>query len=258
MEDYLDENICMEGDYFTAQEILKDIVNHPGAIPKSPFLKEQYRKDLEKYEAAKDNNRKIINKYLTESNPIKMQFLEDLPQTKTPSKEERVIGSVANVDNTLIFVKRETGRIINYYKKQKINIEKIIEQQEGVQYDRLLLNRIMTKLLLLPQLDAVGIRGIITYINREQPNLDMTDHVLPMLTFTLKKLATMETGILLLTHSKITENINDMKSGKYTTMPTNLYEAYKAGRLSEYIGYIFRNALCLNETNSSDPLKMGF
>jgi hypothetical protein len=113
-------------------------------------------------------------------------------------------------------------------------------------------------MLLLPSLDTSGFKGIITYINREKPDLDMIDHILPILTFAIEKLATMETGILFLSKSKLTLNINDIKSGKYQTMPTNLYEAYTSGRLLDYISYAIREAMSINTTNDPKLLSLGF
>jgi hypothetical protein len=271
--DIIGENINDDGhDYFEIQDMLKqlkDIKKPKKPIPpKSPQAKknynakeanEKYNKEKAEYDEKSKERMKVLNEFANKYNYTKMQFTEDIISEKEKADiKPKNIGSVVNRDNTLIFVKRETGRIINYYRKQKVDIEKIIEQQEGKQYDRQLLSKIIAKMLLLPSLDAAGFKGIITYINREKPELDMVDHVLPILTFAIQKLATMETGVLFLTKSKLTNTINDIKNNKYQTMPTNLYDAFTHGRLTEYIGYAIREALSLNTTNNSTPLELGF
>jgi ubiquitin len=225
-------------------------------------LKEKYEKAMEDYNrkvaAIKEQQNKnrdainTINRLLTKYERI--VFEDDLPK-----EAKKVEESAVNCrDDIITFVKPSQGRIFKYYKKNEYNVTRFTTDVNNfVKFDKELLNKIATKMILLPQLDKDTLRNLCGYINREAPGLDMCEHVVPLIAKAIQKVANTEMGILFLQNTKLFANINDMKSNKYKAMPNSLYEAFKSGQLVEYISYMLRDTLSVNEQNPT-TFKVGF
>lgn len=182
-------------------------------------------------------------------------FEEDVPSEAQIHEEPAIICK----DDIVTFVKPNDGRVFTYYTKNNFNVTRFATQTNNyLSFDKDLLNKVVAKMLLAPQLDRDTLRALCSYINRENPTLDICEHVIPLLAKAIQKVAKSELGILFLQSTKLYANINDMKSGKYKAMPNNLYEAFKAGRTTEYITYMIRDTLGINTTNNPNSLKLGF
>lgn len=164
---------------------------------------------------------------------------------------------VEKQDNTVIIYKHEYGRLINYYKQQMAAIPAQLEKKVLLS-SKTLLNKIVTKMLGYKKIESQTFRDLITYINREQPGLDTITHVIPLLVSAIGELAQSEIGIMLLTSSKIVQDINDYKDGKYSVLPENIYDAFQKGKTLEYINYQIRQAIGVNVQNTTNPTKSGF
>lgn len=164
----------------------------------------------------------------------------------------KILKSVIREDSTVKFIKPELGRIIDSYRTRKIKIPLRAEIEKAGKINTKLLNNVITKLVMLPTLDASSIRSIIAYINREEADLDIMQHILPLISMALEKVATTEEGIMLMTNSKLCQDINSMRKGEYTYLPTSLYQAFKQGKTLMYLGYLLKSPFQSVANNEND------
>ena len=167
----------------------------------------------------------------------------------------KTMNSIVVADDTVTFIKPQAGRLINSYNYKTLPVPKWEEITPVGVANPKLLNTLVTKLLMMNQIDATSLHSLVAYVNREQADLDVLEHVLPLIQYALTKVSECEAGVMLMMHSKLTIDTNDMKHGHYQPLPRSMYEAFKQRKLMTYLMYMLKGPINTQSTIEGDRTK---
>lgn len=140
------------------------------------------------------------------------------------------INEVIENDETIYFLKRRKGIFFDskYWLPFK-GINYNIEHVENVD----LKNKVVNRIIQLEKIDKNSIKSIISYINREVPDKDMTQYVLPLIAKCLEISLSSEMNINYTLKTNLTKQLNFFKNNDCEIRNSNKDTLF--GRILEYL-----------------------
>jgi hypothetical protein len=229
---------------------------------------DEYEKELDKELTLIPNNKtkaaerdkvraKHLNKLITRINtqlsiklPGKQEKVRDVETSKYKVQSEQ--------DGSITIISKRNGRLVSYYEKYYLKQLKVTEEFVNSVSSKLI-QKVITKAILAPKIDSAFIRSLVSYINREDPSLDVNNTIIPIILHALQQTQKSEMYLNTLLQSKDTALINEMKAKGITLSCSGIVDAYQKGRLTEYLGMKIRDIIGLNtETFLDDKTPRGF
>lgn len=102
-----------------------------------------------------------------------------------------------------------------------------------------LINKLVNKIVMMKNVDDVSIRSLITFIQKENPELNIPNQVIPLLAEVLYQTLQTEKNISALLQSNLTKTLNSFKSGEYKLEKYQTPEYTQWARIKMYIRSIF-------------------
>jgi hypothetical protein len=191
-----------------------------------------------------------INTQLSIKLPGKQEKVKDVETTGFKVQSEQ--------DGSITIISKKNGRLVSYYEKYYLKRLKVTEEFVNSISSKLI-QKVITKAILAPKIDSAFIRSLVSYINREDPSLDVNNTIIPIILHALQQTQKSEMYLNTLLQSKDTALINEMKTKGITLSCSGIMDAYQKGKLTEYLGMKIRDIIGLNtETFLDDKTRQGF
>jgi hypothetical protein len=111
--------------------------------------------------------------------------------------------------------------------------------------EQTLINKVTCKLLNYKMVGVNEIKAMITYINREKPEWDIMEQVLPLLMTIIKNTAKAEQFIQNIQFTDAYNKINILRNSKPQSVPKSLWDAIFDHQLIRYISYYIKDTFGL-------------
>jgi hypothetical protein len=150
---------------------------------------------------------------------------------------------------------RKDGRFFNFSVNFKLD-PNFANDFTIKKIDPKLISRATVKLLNMPKIDKENLITIINFINKDAPELQINDAVIPLVARLLDDLLSAEKKIYVLNKWKTTDLINKFKSNEVKIKPESLWDAIKNKCAAEYIELKIKDILKINEQyDEMNPLQ---
>jgi len=118
-----------------------------------------------------------------------------------------------------------------------------------------LINKLVNKVVMMKNVDDVNIRSLITFIQKESPELNIPNQVIPLLAEVLYQTLQSEKNISALLQSNLTKTLNSFKSGDYKLEQYQAPEYTQWARIKNYIKSIFFTVPTTHDVNAEETLQ---
>lgn len=189
---------------------------------------------------------------------IKQQLTEDKSlYNAQPLRVPNQIETNALIqDGRLLFTRKKVGRIFNYYAKVFHDIPTQLNPNEITVVDQELINRIITKLITAPKIDRQVLSSIINFVNREKPQYNIIDHIIPLIMFSVSEAAKTELTLTSILNTVSASLINESKNGTLKITAQSLKQAWNMKQLWDYIIMTIKSPLnIVNQTDLSQDFQ---
>lgn len=78
-----------------------------------------------------------------------------------------------------------------------------------------LINKLVNKMTMMSEFDAKNIKALITYINKEAPDMNIPNEVIPLLAEVMIQTTEVEKNLIELMNTNLARNLTQLKEGKF-------------------------------------------
>jgi hypothetical protein len=141
---------------------------------------------------------------------------------------------------------RKDGRFFNFSVNFKMDVN-FTRDFTIKKIDPKLISRATVKLINMPKIDKANLVTVINFINKDAPELQINEAVIPLVAKLLEDLLSAEKKLYILDKWKTTELINKFKTNDIKMKPESLWQAIKNKCACEYIEMKIKDILKINE-----------
>jgi len=150
---------------------------------------------------------------------------------------------IMNEDNSYyIYYYKTKGWIFDSYTRIA---DEVCYLKSVTKVEQSLVNKVTCKLLNYKTLGVNEIKAMVTYINREQPEWDIMEIVLPLLMTIIRNTAQAEQFIRNIQFTQAYNTINTLREAKPSAVPQSLWDAIFDHQLIRYMSYHIRESFGL-------------
>jgi hypothetical protein len=202
-EDYLPDEIFINQDYTNVLNDIDDI-----NTDKELNVHNKLTKMYDTWYNSLINKPQIDNKHYKEV-PKKDPFLASIE--KNMPQNNNAVCDVIKMDDTYAIGVPKKGFFVNKYKMYTMKTMNYIADLKRI-IKPSLITKIQVKIMNLEKIDKPNVKSLITFIQREEPELNINTEVLPLLATIIRDTLQSESSINAVLSSNITEAVNYIKN----------------------------------------------
>jgi hypothetical protein len=200
-EDYTPDELFINPAYMNILNDVDDILDN-----KELSIYDKLTKCYDTWNGALINKPLIQNKYYKQK-AIEDPFLKNI-EKKMPKPDDN---NVIRIDDTYAIGVPKKGFFVNKYKMYTMKTMHYIADLKSI-IDASLISKIQVKILNMEKIEKTTVKSLVTFIQRELPELNVNTEILPLIATIIKDSLQSESSINALLSSNITEAVNYIKN----------------------------------------------
>jgi hypothetical protein len=175
-----------------------------------------------------------------------------LPKKKRIITHEIVKEEVFLQDGKYYFTKRTKDEKVNAIRVLRMKKDDLTEYIATIDkaVNPKLINKLTNKMILAQKLDVTTIKSLISYIQKEDPSLNIPNQVIPLLAKVMQETLRTEKNIATLMTSSLSQTLQDFKNGEYKLERYEIEKLTIFDKIKRAITELFYTPTKIIETNA--------